>query len=275
MPSPQMPKAKAQFLRQILRPLVRLCFRNACSAYEVIEAVKAVFIELAVDQIKAGGNKITASRLSVMTGIDRRDVKRIYAGDGMPESQPSLVTRVLGQWENDPHFSSRGRPRVLSYKGEDSEFKSLVASISKDMNPATMLFELQRLGLVERVGDDVKLLGAVNYYAAEPEKKFAVLSRNFETLGLASEENLFEDIETKNLNLRTEFDNIRPADLPKIRAWLVKHGTQFHDRARAFLSKFDEDVRPRGKKRSAKRGATVVLGSFSWTSNQDKDLAGR
>lgn len=270
MKSPTLPKEKAEFLRSILRPLVRLCFRNACSAYEVIEAVKGVFIEIAEDQIKEGGDKVTVSRVSVMTGIDRRDVKRISSGSGTPIAQPSLVTRVLGQWEQNPRFSTRAHsPKVLSYKGENSEFKRLVNSVSKDMNPATMLYELQRLGHIDysEEKDQVKLLRAVNMLEAEPEKKLSVISKNFETLGQSCEENIFENSKTKHLNLRTEYDNIFEDDIPKIREWLLKQGMVFHKKARTFLARFDKDLNPRGKK---KGGAKVALVAFSWASPGSK-----
>lgn len=269
MKTSSLPKEKSQFLRSVLRPVVRLCFRNSCSAYEVIESVKAVFIEQAEERIRSDGETVTTSRVAVMTGIDRRDVKRIASEGGIPTAQPNLVTRVLAQWEQSPRFSTANhRPKPLGYKGANSQFKRLVKSVSTDMNPATMLYELQRSGYVEysEADDQVRLLRAENMLETEPEKKLAVVSKNFDTLGRSCEENIFESSKIKHLNLRTEYDNVYEEEIPKIREWILKQGLDFHKRARNFLARFDKDLNTKAKK---KGGGKVTLVAFSWTSSME------
>ena len=140
--------------------------------------------------------------------------------------------------------------------------------MNKDVNHATLLFELERLGVLKRVASGAKLIRGVNYVNKTPGKGIELLARDNDTLVQAVEENLFEAQETRNLHLRTEYDNIFREDIPKIREWLFSQGALFHKRAREYLSKFDKDINPRSEKEG---GGTVVISAFSWTSKPSGD----
>lgn len=253
----------------MLKPILRFCLRNSIRAREILEAVRGALIELSLEELEKKGEKATLSRISVMTGLNRRDVTRILRQGVKIDNQSNLVTRVLGQWEQDLRFASPAhKPKVLSYKGDKSEFKKLVKSISKDINPATMLYELKRMGAVEESKEGIRLVKSVNYFQQSPEKGLGLLSRDMNTFVEAVEENLFQTQETRNLHLRTEYDNIFKSDLPVIRKWLFETGAHFHKQARDFLSQFDKDINPTPDKDG---GAKVVLGAFSWTSQEKND----
>ncbi len=260
-------RARGEILRRLLAPVVRFCLRNSINFQEVLEALKAAFVELSARAIIEDGEKVTVSRMSIMTGLNRRDVTRISRHGPAEKLQVNLVTRVIGQWQHDPRFQSKGKKaRVLSYTGEDCEFKSLVEAVSKDMNPATMLFELKRLGLVELTRDGVKLIKGFQDFHEVPERALDLLARDLGTLTQAVEENIFKNPEPRNLHLRTEYDNIFLEDLPHIREWIVSQGVEYHKRIREFLSNYDQDLNPQRKREA---GGRVVVGSFSWTTSVD------
>ncbi|MCB0346373.1 MAG: hypothetical protein KDD66_14735 [Bdellovibrionales bacterium] len=259
--------SRIQLLKPILRPLIRFCLRNSVALAEVLEATKVVFAEVAASQIEGTGNKVTVSRIAVMTGMTRREVTRIYKEGRIAEEAPSLAGRVLVQWEHDPEFSTKqGKAKVLTCKGSESEFSRLVETVSKDVNAATLLYELERLGAVEQVRGGVKLVQNIQFHTKRPEKGINLLFRDIETLSAAAEENVLDTQEIRNLHLRTEFDNILLKDMPRVRKWLLKQGQDFHKKARDFLSQYDKDL---NQDATSAGGGKVVLGAFSFAELPD------
>ena len=259
-------------LETILRPIVRFCLRNRISVTEVDSVLRRVFVDLATDEIEAIGQKPTVSRIYLMTGLNRRDVTRIVYGDNHSVEGPDLLVKVLSAWEsNRDYCTSAGKPRLLTYDGEDSEFKQLVASVSQNVSPASVLLELERIKSVERTESGVKLLQGVGFWDTVPERALGLFARDVDTVARAAEENLYAAQETKNVYLRTEFDNISKVDIPKIRKWLYDQGIAFHKRARAYLAKYDNDLNPSVPREG---GARVILSAFSWTSTDSAVAVG-
>lgn len=256
-----------QIIEIMLRPVLRFCLRRGICHQEFNRLVRKVQIGLAAEEIEQSGRKVSVSRLAAMTGIDRRDVTAIYRGEKPVTGKISLVARVISQWEASSQYqSANGGPRALDYDTGEHCFYSLVERVSKDVGPAVVLAELERLGLVECEENKVKLLTSEHIDEQEPDEGLLLLNRDMGTLIEAVEENLFAPDKTHNLHLRTEYDNIFVEDIPKIRKWLLRRGQQFHKEAREFLTKFDKDITYDDKKQG---GGTVVLGAMSWTSPAD------
>ncbi len=250
-------------LAVILTPAVRFCLRRGVGFLELIEVLRAVFVKLAAREIQQRGEKLTTSRLSVMTGIQRRDVKRIREQGLNIKERSNLVTRIIGQWEQDSRFSTTGRrPRLLSYRGENNDFERLVRSVSQDVGPVAVLADLERRGLVERTEQRLRLKDTVNLSPGELDEGFALLARDTETFASAVEENLFSGQDPRNLYICTHYDNIFQSDIPKIRNWLYHQGQLFHKKARDYLARHDQDINPRPEHVG---GAKVTLVAFSRT----------
>ncbi len=252
-------------LQELLRPLVRYCLRSSLRISDTLEALKHVFIEEAKLELKRRGEKVSASRLNVMTGIHRRDVNRIADGgeDTIKPSQ-SLASRVLGRWEQDVRFQTKaGTPRQLTYIGEKSEFEKLVKSVSKEIGPKAILNELKRIGCVTESGSKLKVINASASRDTDPSEGLKLLSRDLNTYATLVEENLYLIRKDRNHHYRTEFDDIYADDIPKVRKWLFEEGAKFHQKIRTFLAKHDREITPKKRKKEAKK--KVVFLSASWT----------
>lgn len=254
---------RSDCLRILLRPIVRFCLRGGETIQDLLMMVKLVFIEVAEDEIRKSTAKINVSRLSVMTGLTRREVKAIFKERRSPLARtPRLSARVLGLWQQDKRFTtSQGQAKVLSFEGNESEFHNLVESVSKNLNPATVLFELVRIGAVARTPRGLKLIKDVERLTKDPRAGFEHMSRDVETLMYAVEQNLELGIESHNLHIRTEYDNIVISALPKIRDWLREEGKQFHKRVREFLASHDKDISPGMDEQGGGR-VTVIACSY-------------
>jgi len=258
-------QVKSDCLKQLLRPLVRLFLRHAYSSKEFIALGKEVFLEEATEELKRSNAKINVSRLSYLSGLDRRDVKRMLEEERQPPSSLNLIGRLLTAWAQDKRFTTQsGKPRVLSYKGENSDFETLVAVLGKHAYPGSMLFELERAGLVEKTARGLRLKREEAPAIKNPNEGYEFLSEDIDDLIQSVEENLLTDKFPSNLHMRTTFDNIFLDKLPEVRRWLLNHGRRFHKEARDYLASFDKDLTQLKKSDEARAaGGRVALSAYS------------
>lgn len=138
----------------LLGPLVRILLRQGISYAEFAEIAKAVYVEVALKDFKVVGRKATRTRVAVMTGLTRKEVKRVIdeavKDRYEPKSKFSRLGRVLVGWHTDTDFTGPyGLPLELQYEtanpGEPT-FTELVKRHSGDMSPRSILDELIRVG---------------------------------------------------------------------------------------------------------------------------------
>lgn len=231
---------------------------------DYLEASKHAFIDVASEELIQRGESRSVSRLSVMTGIHRREIDRFLDSESQSRYGHDLPTRVIGQWQSDKRFLSKsGRPRTLEVEGKKSEFVDLVASVSKNLNPYTVLSELERVKAVERTANGLKLVRQTYESAGDIGQGFQLLSEDSDDLIRAVEENVFERGPKTNLHVKTQYDNISPAYLDTIRSWFLEKGRLMHEEARKFLSQFDKDINKDLK--SSEGRVRVAFGSYSFT----------
>lgn len=250
-------------LEIMLEPIVFFCLKYSIAIQELTETLKLTLLKAAQRTLQQQGQKVNVSRLSVLTGLHRRDVIRLSQEESArPRQQPvNLIGRIIGQWEQDRRFLTKaGKPRILSHDGADSEFARLVQLVSSDLHPGTILFQLERLSLVKRVRNGLQLLQSKFDVRGDFERGYQIMAADVNTLISAVSDNLDHPDQIPHLHARTEYDNIFVEDLPLIRRWLLKEGAAFHQRARSYLSKLDKDINPHIRKVG---GAKVAVGTFS------------
>ena len=172
LPAPALVRA----LHRLLRPLVRLLLANQVTYPFLAHLLKAVYVEVAEREFAIAGKSQTTSRLSLLTGIHRKDVKRLREAPVLDEAAPAAVSlgaQLVARWTGLPEFlDDEGRPRPLprwSREGGGLSFEQLVASVSKDIRARAVLDEWLRLGVVELdERDRVRLLAD----AFVPEKGY-------------------------------------------------------------------------------------------------------
>ncbi|MCB0330048.1 MAG: hypothetical protein KDD70_10300 [Bdellovibrionales bacterium] len=252
----------------MLAPVARFCVRNGFKIKEFTELLKKALIDAAVSELKASREQISVSKIHVMSGVPRVEVKRIYVKGERKSSEVNLLSRVLARWQQDKRFLTKsGKPRVLTLEGMSSEFVKLVTSVSISLNPYTVLFELERMGLVEKTTHGVKLKGR-SYVTSDHGEGFQFLAEDVADLIETVQENLDGKNATPNHHIKTEFNNIPAEYLQRIREWFDKEGASFHQRARNFLSKLDRDSNTKVKTKNNKT-IRAAIGSFSRTEEVD------
>jgi len=160
----------------MLRPLVRLLLANGIGYTTLMEILKSVFVKVAENDFRIAGKAQTDSRISLLTGVHRKDVKRLRQGsvDRLQQSaQASLSAQLFALWTGSPALlDGSGQPKPLQRLAggkKGPSFESLVTSVSKDIRPRAMLDEWLRIGAVELDLDDRVRL---NTEAFIPKKGF-------------------------------------------------------------------------------------------------------
>jgi hypothetical protein len=139
-------------LRKVLRPLVRLMLSQGINYTMMLEDLKRVFVSVAEEEFQIEGKAQTNSRITLLTGVHRKDVQRIREQQDDEREPPfSLSAQIFGLWlGNSKYLDESGQPIALprlASKGAVS-FESLVASVSKDFRARPVLDEWLRLGFV-------------------------------------------------------------------------------------------------------------------------------
>ena len=160
-----MSSRSAVVLASVLRackPLVRLLLRHGVAYPAFAAALKQVFLEAAVDELRAAGKKQTDSALSLLSGVHRRDVRNLAQLGGASlamEAPMNMASQVASRWLTDPaYLDKQGNPRVLPKAGAKPSIDALVTAISSDVRPRAVLDELLRLGMAEETPQGIRLL---------------------------------------------------------------------------------------------------------------------
>ncbi len=171
----QPPKSLVKALRWQLRPLIRLLLKNGLTFPFFAELLKEIFVDVAEKEFPLPGKEQTDSRINLLTGIHRKDVKRLrhqHHDDAVPDSV-SLGAQLVAKWISTPPFiNEQGEPQPLARlikQGGDGSFEALVASVNKDIRSRAVLDEWLNMGIVSLDKDDQVHLNA---HAFIPEKGY-------------------------------------------------------------------------------------------------------
>lgn len=263
----------ASCLKTMLRPVARFCIARGLRIQDAVECFKEVFVQVAEAEI--AGRKVpkSLSRISVMTGLQRKDIGRLLQGKPRPQGNENMVTNVIGRWLADRRFRNEsGLPKLLDVEGKNSEFAALVRSVSADLTPYTILHELERVGAVLKKNDKAQLITTSYTPRKDLEKGLAFMAEDVSDLMQAVSQNLEDTEQTPHLHLKTEYTRIPAARKEEIKRFFMDVGSELHARTRAFLAGFDLDLN---------QGATVVadlsqdtvraaLGTFSFIEEDGK-----
>jgi hypothetical protein len=170
------PEALIAALRRVLRPLVRLMISKGVTLPVLTNLLKETFVAIAEQDFPVAGKRQTDSRINLLTGVHRKDVKRLREERYLESSVPQAIglgAQIVSRWVSDPLTTdSDGRPIPLPRQGKSPEapsFDGLVEGISKDVRPRAVLDEWLRLGVASVDAQDRVVL---NRQAFVPEKGF-------------------------------------------------------------------------------------------------------
>lgn len=160
-PAAPAPEALVRPLKRLLRPLVRLLMQSGITFPVLIDLLRGLYVEVALRDVLQDERAQTDSRISLLTGVHRKEVRRLRGTPAEADSEPAIVTinsQVIARWLGGPPYSDRrGRPLRLPRAGlarRTASFEGLVRSITTDVRPRAVLDELQSQNIVVLEPDD-------------------------------------------------------------------------------------------------------------------------
>ncbi|MBF8723107.1 DUF6502 family protein [Pseudomonas guariconensis] len=234
MQLPTLPPSLLPALRHVMRPLVRLMLRKGVTFNSFTQMLKEIFVEVAEREFRLEGKPASDSRISLITGVHRKDVRRLRAqpvdGDaGMPEAV-SFGAHLVSIWLNQMPFCDQpGQPRPLprlASMGGDGSFDGLVATLSTDIRARVVLDEWLRLGVV-RVDeqDQVHLQTRAFIPQRGFDEKVAYLRHNLHDHACAAVHNLTEPGEPF-FERAVHYDSLSVAGVEHLKALVQTDGMQ-------------------------------------------------
>lgn len=251
-------------VRRLLRPLVRILLRNGVPFGVFSDHAKQVYVEVAEQDFRVPGRKPSVSRISVITGLTRKEVSRLQReGDltAAPSERYNRAARVITAWVREPEFRDRaGRPATLPIEGEGASFANLVQRFSGDVPARAVLDELLRVEAVARTRDGrLRLLTRAYVPRTGEEEKLAILGTDVADLIQAIDHNLTHPPEQAFFQRKVAYDNLVGQSLPGLRRDASRRAQRLLEQLDRRMAAADRDANPEVRGSGRHRAALGIF----------------
>ena len=231
----------------VLTPLVRLLLRHGVSHAEFANWAKQAYVSEAGSSFSIDGKPPSVSRIAIITGINRKEVRRVLdlpAEVDTGVSKHNRAVRVVTGWLRDSDFHDRrGKPQVLSYGDADDSFNKLVRRHGGDVPPRAMLDELSRVGTVTETDGLVTLI----HEGYVPHRSGEALLDIFATSAydlLTTLDNNLSDSGKRRLQMSVAYDNVTASGHRQFRRVSTERAMKLLKDLDRELSQHDRESNP-------------------------------
>lgn len=242
-------KAISAAVTVLLRPLVRLLLRNGIPYRTFSDIAKRVYVDVAMEEFGIPGRKQSKSRVSIITGLSRKEVlrvRRLPSPDDLGAVELyNRAARVIGGWVRDPRFNPESvLPMELPFDGDAASFRELVKSYSGDAPARAVLDELLRVGTVERTPDGkIRLLERSYIPKAGEIEKIGILGVDTSDLIATIDHNIHQSGDPF-FQRKVCYDNLPSEALPGFRNLAANRAQGLLEHLDRWLSERDRDFHP-------------------------------
>jgi len=249
----------AAALYRIFQAIARISLRQGLPYDAVAEIAKRAFIDVAQREFTLPRRKQSASRVSVLTGIHRKEIARVLSEedpeDRLTAKQITASAGVVSGWRRDAAFTDRrGNPLALHFDEGSPSFADVVRRYGKGDIPArAVLDELVRVGAVTRLRDGRLRLTAVAYVPETTSAEaLAILGSDVSDLIGAIDHNLAKGAPAY-FQRKVSYDDVPSESLDAIRERVDRDGQAALEKLDRAISRHDRDTNPKvagtGRKR--------------------------
>jgi len=253
--------------RYLLLPVIRFLLRHGVTWNEFSELSKEAYVTAARREYGIQGRPTNNSRVSLLTGLSRREVARIrdrLLDDDAPVDalQGNRISKVLTGWHVDSEFTDdNGQPNDLPMTGPTGSLSSLLKRYAGDLPHGAIRKEMQQRGLIEEIeGGHLRVLQRDYVYSSlDPE----IIHRMGVTLhdhAATLEHNLNEDrLAPPRFEAMADNTTISPKAFQKFQNLVESRGLSFLEEIDTWLSGNEvEDTQDVGT-RTVRLGVGVYL----------------
>jgi hypothetical protein len=210
-------------LLKALRPIARFLMKSGIGYREFAEISKSAFVDVATTDYGLRGRPTNISRVAVMTGLTRKEVKRlrekIAAGNQVDMARVIPPAEILSRWHSDrDYLDSAGRPLKLNFDRTAPSFAGLVKKYGGDIPPGAMRTELKRVGAVAEDDSGRLSVQVKDFRPIEKEDQIQrALALAVYGLALSVDHNLSAEPEDKWVERLAFSTRIRRGDSARVR----------------------------------------------------------
>ena len=269
---------------ETLRPIVKELLEMSVPFGALELRLRELFVTVAEEEFTIpAARRQTDSRISLLTGINRKEVRRIRSSGERSEPPHSFgvnqATNLISRWMTDPETTDRrGRPRPLRYRASRGpSFMKLARKVTGDLAPRVLLNELVRSGAAEVAAGDVVILRGEAYVPKAREEELLILGEDPAELVGTILRNIFSTDKERLLQRKVYYDNLGADAAERIRARMRSEGERFLRRVNRALSRFDRDRNPQapgGDRYYAALGVYFFEGSHQAETQTPRTAAG-
>ena len=235
---------------RILRPLVRILLRNGIPYRTFAELAKWIYVDVARSEFGIEGRKQTDSRISIITGLSRKEVGRLkkaaQASDEKALYRYNRAARVIAGWIKDRRFlDEAGHPRPLSIEGTDSDFSGLVKAYGGDVPPRAVLDELMSVSAVRmKKSGEVELLTTAYLPTGDAPVMLSILGTDTAHLIETIDHNISRKEDHRFFQRKVAYDNVPTEASEKFRRLSAEKAQQLLESLDRWLAGHDRDTNP-------------------------------
>jgi hypothetical protein len=228
----------------ILRPLVRILLRNGVAYGSFAELAKKVYVDTAYEEFQPDGKKQTISRVSALTGLTRKEAKRLHelehTDSQRSERRYNRAVRVISGWVNDKEFhDAMGQPESLAIDGATASFSALVRKYSGDVPTQSMLSVLISASAIEKTGDQVRLIQRAYVPGKDPADKLSILGIDTAELISTIDHNLVSGDKDLRFQRKVSNHHLKAEAVPQFQALSARKAQQLLEQFDAWLSEHE------------------------------------
>ena len=238
-------EALANAVSRVLRALFRVLLRHSMSYTAFEDLARRVYVEVAMKDFSIEGKKPSISRASILSGLTRKEVRRLLELSTMPEDPAqgeryNRASRVLTGWVRDPDFlDDKGQPMALAIEGPHG-FAALVRRHSGDMPARAVLDELLRVGAVRwQDGQHVALQTRAYVPARSAPDKLDILGVDTAELIATIDHNIEHGDLDPRFQRKVMYEAIPDSALPAFRKLRANQAQALLERLDAWLQTHD------------------------------------
>ena len=232
----------------LLRPIALVLMRSGMTWKEFSDLSKTVFVSVASDEFGIRGRQTNVSRVSILTGISRKEIKRqrelIGAGAPPASSKTTDATRLLSGWHQDPLYTnSQGDPLPLAKQGAAPSFQSLFDVYGGDTPEQTLIRELLAANSVESDNEGRYVATRRYHMPADMDVgNIRFLGTNLHDHAQTLSNNLSGEGAPKRLEGFAVDDRIDPESVDKFHEFIEQKGEQFLEDVDEWLNRHRLDA---------------------------------
>lgn len=231
---------------RLLRPLVKVLLRHGMAYGSFAELARKAYVEEGFAHSAGSGKRATVSSVSALTGLTRKETKRLRELDLIDNEASSQrynrAIRVISGWTGDARFQDDGGdPAVLPMEGEEASFAALVKEYSGDIPPAAMLSVLETSGTIQVTEQGVALQEKAYIPSATPLEKINILGTDVAELIDTIGHNLDAPASERYFQRKVSNVLLHPDALPAFRELSTRKSQLLLEEYHAWLSSHEID----------------------------------